>query len=60
VKFDKVSLKYGNPLALDTVSLNAKKGKVYAFVGDSGAGKSSIVNLLVRFYEPTTWQNFDK
>jgi subfamily B ATP-binding cassette protein MsbA len=53
VEFVDVSLRYGEKLALQNISLKAVKGKVYAFVGDSGAGKSSIVNLLVRFYEPS-------
>ena len=54
VVFDDVSLDYGGKKALDGINLEAQKGKVYALVGDSGAGKSSFVNLLVRFYEPTT------
>jgi len=54
VVFDDVSLEYGDKKALNGISLEAKQGKVYALVGDSGAGKSSFVNLLVRFYEPTS------
>ena len=54
VGFDDVSLVYGEKKALDGINLEARKGKVYALVGDSGAGKSSFVNLLVRFYEPTS------
>ncbi|BAF72888.1 ABC transporter ATP-binding protein [Sulfurovum sp. NBC37-1] len=54
VVFDEVSLVYGDKKALDEINLEANKGKVYALVGDSGAGKSSFVNLLVRFYEPTS------
>ena len=51
VKFEKVSLEYDEKPALKEVSLETKKGKVYALVGDSGAGKSSFINLLVRFYD---------
>ena len=51
VKFEKVSLDYDEKSALREVSLETKKGKVYALVGDSGAGKSSFINLLVRFYD---------
>ena len=53
IKFDNVSLFYDNKNALKNVSFEAKKGEVIALVGDSGGGKSSIVNLLVRFYDPT-------
>ncbi len=53
VTFKSVSLKYADKKALSHIDLEAKKGKVYALVGDSGAGKSSFVNLLVRFYDPT-------
>ena len=48
-----VSLAYGDKEALSNINLEAQKGKVYALVGDSGAGKSSFINLLVRFYDPT-------
>jgi len=51
VKFDKVSLEYDEKPALIDLSLETQKGKVYALVGDSGAGKSSFINLLVRFYD---------
>jgi len=53
VTFKSVSLSYADKEVLNTVGLEAKKGKVYALVGDSGAGKSSFVNLLVRFYDPS-------
>ncbi len=49
-----VSLNYGETPALKSISLEAKKGESIALVGDSGAGKSSLVNLLVRFYDPSS------
>jgi subfamily B ATP-binding cassette protein MsbA len=48
-----VGLMYEETMALENINLQAKKGKVYALVGDSGAGKSSFINLLVRFYDPS-------
>jgi len=48
-----VSLYYQDTLALKNISFEAKKGDAIALVGDSGAGKSSLVNLLVRFYDPS-------
>jgi subfamily B ATP-binding cassette protein MsbA len=54
VRFDDVSLDYGEKRALSHVNIDAEKGKVYALVGDSGAGKSSLVNLLVRFYDASS------
>jgi len=45
---------YNTTPALKHISLQAKKGQSIALVGDSGAGKSSLVNLLVRFYDPSS------
>ncbi|MDQ7047913.1 MAG: ABC transporter ATP-binding protein [Sulfurovum sp.] len=53
VTFKSVWLNYADKMALSHIDLEAKKGKVYALIGDSGAGKSSLVNLLVRFYDPS-------
>ncbi len=47
------SLNYGDKVALNNVSLGVDRGESIALVGDSGAGKSSLVNLLVRFYDPS-------
>ena len=54
LSFRDVSLYYEGKKALEHITLRAAKGKVYALVGDSGAGKSSFVNLLVRFYDPNS------
>ncbi len=51
--FDRVSLKYDDKEALKAISFRVKKGEKLALVGDSGGGKSSIVNLIVRFFDPT-------
>jgi len=54
VSFNRVSLNYVDKIALNNVSVHIKRGESIALVGDSGAGKSSFVNLLVRFYDPNS------
>lgn len=53
IKFDHVDFSYeaGKPL-LNGFNLNIKPGEKVGLIGRSGAGKSTIVNLLLRFYEP--------
>jgi ATP-binding cassette, subfamily B, bacterial len=52
IRYDNVSFSYSEGLpALDRVSFHAAPGATVALVGATGAGKSTLVNLLVRFYE---------
>ena len=51
VRFKNVSFSYGDQPTLHQVTLEAKPGETIALVGPTGAGKSTIVNLLCRFYE---------
>lgn len=50
VEFDHVSFSYEDQLTIDNVSFEALPGKTVAFVGHTGAGKSTIINLISRFY----------
>src|SRR3546814_6555981 len=53
VRFEKVSFSYDETKpALHEVSLEAPAGKTVALVGASGAGKSTVLNLIARFYDP--------
>ncbi len=54
IKFEKVNFKYDttNERAIKDVSFNIEGNTMVAFVGHSGAGKSTIINLLPRFYDP--------
>lgn len=52
VVFDHVESRYSDDMpVLHDINLHAKPGEMVALVGPTGAGKSSLVNLLVRFYE---------
>ena len=51
IEFKNVSFKYNEETVLKEISLPVKAGEVIALVGMSGAGKTSLVNLLPRFYD---------
>jgi len=51
VVFKDVHLYYEDKCALSKISIEIKQGQNIALVGDSGGGKSSLVNLLIRFYD---------
>ena len=54
IRIENVTFRYrpGLPAAVHDLSLHIEPGKYYALVGSSGAGKSTILSLLLRFYEP--------
>jgi subfamily B ATP-binding cassette protein MsbA len=55
VTFDNVCFSYdGEKEVLSNISLEAKAGEVVALVGPSGGGKSTLMDLLPRFYDPTS------
>ena len=51
IEFDGVSFKYEMDDVLKNVNFDIKKGEMVALVGQSGSGKSTIANLLMRFYD---------
>ena len=53
ISFEHISLSYGEKQALNDVNLEAKAGEMIALIGDSGGGKSSLMNMLMRFYDPS-------
>ncbi|MDE0225347.1 MAG: ABC transporter transmembrane domain-containing protein [Gammaproteobacteria bacterium] len=56
IRFDNVSLRYparSDEVALNGVNLRVAPGEMVALVGPSGSGKSSILDLVQRFYDPT-------
>lgn len=54
IEFDKVQFSYDKErIALHEISLDIKQGQTIALVGHTGSGKSTIANLISRFYDPT-------
>lgn len=56
IKFDNVSFRYedSEELILNNINFTAEKGEIIALVGSSGAGKTTLSELLPRFYDPTS------
>ncbi|OGU60538.1 MAG: hypothetical protein A2X64_09735 [Ignavibacteria bacterium GWF2_33_9] len=63
ITFENVSFQYEDEEVLQNVSFDIEKGKKIAIVGPSGGGKSTILDLIIRFYDPKsgviTLDNFD-
>lgn len=53
IVFDNVSFKYNEEDTLSDISFTIKKGEVFGIVGTTGSGKSTIANLICRFYDAT-------
>src|SRR5438034_3782767 len=56
IDFENVTFRYANTVtnAVSNINLRAEPRKTYALVGASGAGKSTILSLILRLYDPTT------
>jgi subfamily B ATP-binding cassette protein MsbA len=53
IAFKNVSFKYDRDLVLENINFEVQAGEIIALVGMSGGGKTSLVNLIPRFYDPT-------
>jgi subfamily B ATP-binding cassette protein MsbA len=51
ISFQNVSFKYDTQLVLQNININVQAGEIVALVGMSGGGKTSLVNLIPRFYD---------
>ncbi len=58
ITYKNVSFSYGKDPILKNVTLEINRGEIIAFVGASGSGKSTLVNLLERFFDPTSGEIF--
>lgn len=56
VEFKNVSFKYPNAeeYVIENISFKAKRGETVAFIGSTGSGKSTLINLIPRFYDATS------
>ena len=56
IEYKNVSFAYGENKVLDQISFTLEKGKTIALVGPSGGGKSTLADLVPRFYDPSSGQ----
>lgn len=52
IRFEDVSFAYGQESVLSHIDLEIERGQMVALVGESGAGKSTVTDLILRFYDP--------
>lgn len=53
LEFDNVSFQYASEDTLTNLSFSIKKGETFGIVGTTGSGKSTVINLMMRFYDTT-------
>jgi ABC-2 type transport system ATP-binding protein len=60
IRTEKISKKYSGVLAVDSVSLNVKKGEIYGFLGLNGAGKTTTIRMLLGMIKPASGEAYIK
>ena len=62
VEFKNVSFKYpdADEYVLEDISFKVNKGETIAFIGSTGSGKSTLINLIPRFYDATSGEILDR
>lgn len=58
IEFRNVTFSYNEQTTLEEISFTVKKGEMLGIIGPTGSGKSTIINLLLRLYEPTSGEIF--
>ncbi|NWC61385.1 ATP-binding cassette domain-containing protein, partial [Pseudomonas veronii] len=58
VKIDRVTKKFDETIAVDDVSLEIKKGEIFALLGGSGLGKSTLLRMLAAFERPIEGRSY--
>ena len=53
IRFDRVTKRYGDVVAVDSVSLSVERGEFFSFLGPSGCGKTTSLRLIAGFEQPT-------
>lgn len=58
VRFDNLTRRFGDFVAVDNISLSVKKGEIFGFLGPNGAGKSTTIKMLCGLLLPTAGNGF--
>lgn len=60
LKLDSITISFGGLTAVDTVSFEVERGKIFSLIGPNGAGKSTVFNIISGIYSPTSGRVFFK